>query len=462
MQTEHDRARQHRSEGRLPEAIDAYRSILAHTPDDRVTWHNLAAALGDAGRFTEAERAARKALALGLGAAETWLVLGRALEQAGELDEAQAAFEAALNRKPGDAAIHRSYAQLVWMRTGDASAALERFRDALRRSRGEVGLQLALARVTGQMGDVEEGLRLVEQAVRLLPDSHIVQTAAAYAACSAAKPHDALSYARRALEISPHDKAAGLAEVQALLALGESRAAPERIAALRARFPRDQYLLAMETTAWRLLGDPRYRQACDYTRLVRAYEVAAPPGWRSPHHYLDDLADALRNRHPFTAHPFDQSVKGAGSQVTGVQHVIDSAPLAAWPQATLPALRDYVRRFERTAMLANESESQLIARLQTWSVRLRRGGRHSDHVHPNGLISSACHIAIADSLAHGPAGWLRFGKPGVATTPELDAEYFHRPEAGVLVLFPSYVWHGVTPVEDDGERLSVAMDVSQT
>lgn len=461
MTYEHEIARQFRAQGRLSEAIVAYQTILARDGSDRITWHNLAAALGDAGRFDEAEAACRKALALGLDAAETWLVLGRALQQTGNLDEAQDALQAALQRKPKNATIHRTYAQLLWMRTGEADTALSHFAEALRRSPGDVGLQLALARVTSQMGNVDEGLKLARQAVRLLPESPIVQAAAAYAACAASQPHQALDYARAALVLSPFDHAAGMAEVQALFALGEVEAAAVRIAPLRERFPDNQYLTAMENTAWRLRGDPRYETISDYNKHVRAYEITAPSGWNSREHYLNDLNEALLARHPFTAHPFDQSVKGAGSQITGVELVTESAPLAAWPQAVLPALRDYIRRSQHTAKLTEESDDQLIGRLQTWSVRLKRTGYHTDHVHPNGLISSACHIAAPQSLTHGPGGWLRFGKPGIQTMPELDAEYFHRPESGVLILFPSYVWHGVAPFDEDGERLTVAMDVCQ-
>jgi hypothetical protein len=33
-----------------------------------------------------------------------------------------------------------------------------------------------------------------------------------------------------------------------------------------------------------------------------------------------------------------------------------------------------------------------------------------------------------------------------------------KPEAGKLVLFPSYMWHGVEPFESDAPRLTVAFD----
>lgn len=461
MTNTHLKARELRAAGRLNEAITVYRTHLSANAQDRVAWHNLAAALGDAGHFDEAETACRRAQALGLDAAETWLVLGRALQALGRLDEAEAALEMALERKPDDAATHRDYAQLIWMRTGNADAALERFNASLRKAPNNLALQLALAHILGQVGYADQSLKVASDAARLAPGSAIVQSAAAYAACAAGAPEQALAYARTALALAPDDKAAGMAEIQALLALGEAQTAAIRVQALRPRFSNDQYILAMQTTAWRLLGDARYETVCDYTKFVRAYDLSAPEGWRSIEAYVSDLTDALNRRHSFNAHPFDQSVKGAGSQITHVEHADDAPALKAWPDAVLPALRDYLATTDRTPQLAAEDDATLIDRFQTWSVRLKRSGRHTDHVHPSGVVSSACHISTPSDLARGPDGWLRFGKPGIDTVPTLDAEFHHRPQAGVIVFFPSYIWHGVTPFRGEGARLSVAMDVAQ-
>ena len=97
----------------------------------------------------------------------------------------------------------------------------------------------------------------------------------------------------------------------------------------------------------------------------------------------------------------------------------------------------------------------------SWSVRLRRSGFHNNHVHPRGWISSACYIDLPDSMADAQSqeGVLTFGEPGIATTPSLHAEHAVRPEVGMLVLFPSYFWHGTVPITGDQTRLTVAFDV---
>ena len=56
------------------------------------------------------------------------------------------------------------------------------------------------------------------------------------------------------------------------------------------------------------------------------------------------------------------------------------------------------------------------------------------------------------------AGWLRLGRPGIKTEPRLAPDFHVKPEPGKLVLFPSYMWHGVEPFESDAARLTVAFD----
>jgi hypothetical protein len=54
---------------------------------------------------------------------------------------------------------------------------------------------------------------------------------------------------------------------------------------------------------------------------------------------------------------------------------------------------------------------------------------------------------------------LTFAEPGLLTTPPLPAQHTVRPEPGMLVLFPSYFWHGTVPFTSGQPRLTVAFDV---
>jgi len=96
----------------------------------------------------------------------------------------------------------------------------------------------------------------------------------------------------------------------------------------------------------------------------------------------------------------------------------------------------------------------------SWSVRLRGGGKHSNHVHPQGWISSALYIALPAQTAgeRSDAGWFTIGDPDERLGLTVGASQTIEPVPARLVLFPSYLWHGTVSFAE-GERLTVAFDV---
>jgi uncharacterized protein (TIGR02466 family) len=440
--------------------VERLRRELAANPRDRVAWHNLAAAFGDLGHAAQAEEAARRALALGIKAPETRLVLARALQTLRRLDEAQQAFEQAIALRPAYAEAHRDLAQLTWMRTGDAAAALRPVERALRAAPRAAELHLVRSLVLEFAGDPAAALAAAEEGLaRSGSDLALLRQAARLAAASGATER-ALALANRAAALAPAAFSARQCLAEALIAAGRiDEAAGLTDELCRAR-PLDQYALALRATVWRLRGDARYRALYDYAALVVPLVLDVPPGWTSLSAFLDELAAELQNLHCFVAHPLQQSVRG-GSQLHLQAAELARPPIAALFQSLNAAVHAYLARLGRgdDPLRARNTGKALFA--GAWSVRLRSGGSHADHVHPHGWLSSAFYVALPAEVGSGAerAGWLRFGKPGIPTAPPLDADHYERPRAGHLVLFPAYMWHGVEPFTSETARLSVAFDV---
>ena len=93
-----------------------------------------------------------------------------------------------------------------------------------------------------------------------------------------------------------------------------------------------------------------------------------------------------------------------------------------------------------------------------WSVRLRSEGFHTNHIHPEGWISSALYIALPDDIdqGEGHAGHIQFGVP---LAMDLPPKRTIHPQIGTLVLFPSYMWHGTVPFTSPQPRITVAFDL---
>jgi hypothetical protein len=270
----------------------------------------------------------------------------------------------------------------------------------------------------------------------------------------------ALSLAQRALRFMPDNSSARSLLTAALLGVGDARAALPQCEALLTQSPDDQYLIALQTTALRLLGDERYAQLCDYRNLVLPLPIEPPAPWTDLPSFLVDLTASLDRLHDPNGHALlfqslrhgtettQDLTRSADPAVRGLFHAF-AAPIARFLEH-IGQGTDPLRRRNKGGWRFNGS----------WSVRLRDRGFHTSHVHPRGWISSAFYIELPDVMTDGRTdeGVLSFGKPGILTTPSLEPEYTIRPAPGMLVLFPSYFWHGTIPFQSPQPRLTVAFD----
>jgi len=447
---------------RHAEALDFNRRAVAATPQDRIVWYNLAATLGDLAKDREAEDAARKAMALGLDAPEVHLVLGRALQGQRRYDEAEAAFCAATARRELFVEAHRNLAQLRWMRTGQLEAALEALDASLTKAPADVGLSVLRSVVQEFAGDRFAAYQTLTGALRRRPADLQLLLAAAHMAGEVGEVDAMLTHALGAERLAPQLPQVLAALAEAHLARGDGPSASVVAERLRLVAPLDQYGLALQSTAWRLTNDPRAKSLGAYPDLVRAYVLPTPPGWNSLESFLDALRKRLAECHDYRAHPLQQSLRG-GSQVPSLHQSDDPLFQAFFAQAD-KVVAQYLADL-------GPGKDPLRSRMTGgyrfsggWSVRLQPNGFHADHVHPQGWISSAFYLDLPSGVADAATreGWIRFGRPGCVTSPRLEAEHEVMPRTGMLVLFPSYMWHGTRPFSSPDHRLTMAFDVVPT
>lgn len=451
-----------KSEGRLDEAIECHRKIYSLTPSDGIALHNFASTLGDKGLFEETIEIAEKALSTGLNAPETWLVYARALLGEQCTEEAEKAYRKAVALRPGDLAAHRELAQIIWMTTADAEKALAPINHVISRTQNNYALRVTRAQLFGEMGDALSELEAAKKAEAYSNGDAFIQYIISLACLETGDSAAALSYAQKAAALCEGVIVVEAALCRALLANGMVEAANERLIALQKAEPRNQGYIALQATAWRMLGDDRYKDLYDYDRFVKSLSLATPKGWSTLDDYLDDLCIALDQRHIFKTHPFKQSVRH-GSQISHV-HLKKDSVLSALPEAFAAPVEEYLSSVGR-----DHSSSQLCQRnngkaepVAVFSVRLNPGGWHVSHIHPDGWVSSACHLRVPGIEENqsdiDKAGWLHLGEPGFPMQSKLDAEYFVRPKRGRMTFFPSYMWHGTKPARGDETRLAIAAD----
>lgn len=441
--------------GRLSEAILRYGEALAANPASGVAEHNLAACLGDAGRWPEAEPHIRAAFAKGIDAPETWLLKARGDLSQGRLDAADAAFREAIRRRGDMYDAHRELAQLIWMRTGDLKAATAEVDRALVGVPRHPALLIVKAQALEFAGKADEAFALMSQLAEAMPNQASLLIQAAQLATGLGRGADAVRLAETAQRVAPNDLPVLVTLAEALLSAGDAQRASDIAGDMRRKWSTNQHAIALQATAWRVLGDARYRQLYDYDSLVAPGFLDTPAGWTSRDAYVGDLSTALLSLHAFEEHPFNQSLRHGSQAVDILQR--DHPALRALPSALDGPIRRHLAALGHGADPVRARNRGTYAFQGMWSVRLRPSGYHVDHVHPQGWLSSACYIETVPPKGH--EGWIRFGQPGVSTRPALAAEHSVEPKPGMLVLFPSYMWHGTVPFSGDARRLTFAFDL---
>ena len=432
-------------------SLSSFEEAARLAPADASIAHGHARTAMEAG--LDARPLYERALALAPGDGQVLVGMTAARAAAGDGDRAIEDMQAALVAAPAWLYGHEQLAQLIATqgRSGEATSSLDA---ALARFPNAQPLWDTLLNVQLRRGAYETLSDIIGRARAAGVSS---PEFAIYEGIHAAE-FDAETYPRALFDAAPAhaDKALGRWRVRHLLRVGEVEAA---VALIDRELQRDQSaeLWAYATTAWRLAGDRRSEWLEGDERLVRPMDLssALPP--------LDVLAETLRSLHVAKGEYLDQSVRG-GTQTDGPLLSRIDPIIRHLRSAIVGAVESYVAQLppvDEKHPLLRQRRDRRIRFSGSWSVRLRSGGHHSNHVHPLGWISSALYVALPDreSAEASDSGWLTLGEPdrnlGIDLPPWRKVE----PMPARLVLFPSWMWHGTVPFAD-GERLTVAFDVA--
>lgn len=409
-------------------------------------------ALLEAGQPGEALRQFNRLVKAGKHLAQAHYMLGRAHSEVGDAAGARRHFEKSHALKPTPQTL-RAVSNLAWM-----SSEFDRFHDVL--TRAPEALKVA---AYGLIVEAEE-LDAAETAWNRMPTSLRGGIEAQFHRSQhmqkAGEGQASLAAARIAYSGAPTAPAIVDALVVAELMCGDGQGALRAIAPLRAAQPNNQHWIAHEATALRILEDPRYEHLIRVDEHVRPHDLPVPEGYDTIEDFNRDFIAALDEERSFSHHPIDQSLR-IGVQTTQSLMQMKHPVVQAYLRALDGPIRDYMDEIgngpDHPLSRRNTGDYTITG---CWSVRLKPGGYHVSHVHPEGWISSAYYASVPEETlsGEGHAGWIQFGQPPFRTTPELGPERWVQPRAGLLVLFPSYMWHGTHPIGDGAERITAPFD----
>ena len=392
-----------------------------------------------------------RALHLSPGNRELLLGLAAALTAEGRVEEAITGLERSVALVPQWVQAHTQLAKLRWMQ-GEREDFARSFDEALATLPGNLELRREQIITLTHAEHWDDALRAIANGRAVIGDHTMFDSNEAVVHSEAGRIAAADAIFDRLADLA--DTTVQIRRVRHFLRSGRANKA---IAAIQPWLGGEHGFLfwPYASIAWRLTADPRSSWLEGDPRFVGVYDIAErlPP--------LTELAPVLRQLHTVRGEPLEQSLRG-GTQTDGnLFHRID--PVIVQVRETIrQAVADYVAKLP----IADESHPLLGAKRRpirfsgAWSVRLKNGGYHANHVHPLGWISSALYITLPPDAGEEGAGVLTLGEPQAQLGLDLPPTRLVEPRPGRLVLFPSWMWHGTRPF-GSGERMTIAFDVAR-
>lgn len=409
-------------------------------------------------RHDEAVKSLTRARELRPDSFEALTATGNALREGGRNDEALAAYWNALEMRPGHGPLHEDLNKLAWM-SGRSDLFLKSFGYARDRLGDEPDLMMMEGAFHLRREEWGSAATILQKAHQIAPSRGDIAGMYARALAGLQKYEESFPLFAAAIAAEPGQMRHRHEFGSALLKHGQPAEALSVFERANQANPYDQLVLSGLALTYRQLNDSRYHALVDYQKYVRVYELAPAGGLGDVESFNRALAEEIEGLHTMKAAPIDQTLRG-GTQTTGTLFDETGPAVRALRHSIDQAVADYIREVSKPAAdAANQAREARFRYAGSWSCRLKSGGYHNNHVHPQGWISSAYYVRLPD-FADDPRrpGWLKFGESNLGLGGRDVPESFVKPRVGRLVLFPSYYWHGTVPFAEEGERLGIAFD----
>lgn len=412
-----------------------------------------------AGRLADAERLYEEILENDPRHADAQHLLGVLHTQTERTETAVAHIRGAIAANPGVADFHSNLG-LALQANGDDDAAAAAFRYCLELQPDAHQVHSNLGAVLQRLGRLDEAIEAYRQAIALDPRFARAHYNLSTALKDSAKPEEAIIALRNAIAIEPnvpemHAKLAGY-----LLESGDSNGALTACDAALRRPPPDRLALTFKAIALQRVGrEDEAQRLSGLDDLIAAQRLQAPAGFADLADFHAALEHHILNHPTLRFEPADNATRNG--RHTGNLLAEPKGPFAALETVLNRNIEHYLRELPADATHPYLDARPRRWRLSVWSVVMGRQGHQLPHTHPDGWVSGVYYIRLPDTVAGSRTreGWIEFGQPPPALLGSSTSAVRHfEPEEGLLLLFPSYVYHHTYPYDSDQTRISIAFD----
>ncbi len=274
--------------------------------------------------------------------------------------------------------------------------------------------------------------------------------------------NEAIIHYHKTLKIEPGHSAAATNLASAHLRLGnpvEALAACEL--ALKSE-PGNRDAFAFTAIAASEIGDrQRAVNILNPDLLVRPRQFGSPPGFESLSSFNSALTEHVLAHPTLTEEPHNKATRNG--QQTESLALGERGPVVELQSMIGDALDEYLEAIRRDNKHPYPPLIPNLTRIDIWGTVLGAQGHQAAHMHRAAWVSGVYYAKLPDmmrSANNGNVGWIEFGRP----PDEFNCKAVHdvrliEPKEGLMVLFPSYLYHRTIPFESDDLRVSIAFDL---
>lgn len=443
-------------------AMQAYEQALAIEPGNYLCWHNKGLLLRQLNQPAQALQCFERIAEQGKTSPEYHFNRACAAAENSDFTQAESHWQAAISLKPDYIDAHMSLNNYYWEHQ-QLPQFLQSFQRSLQQQPNSVPLiyQYASRLIkSGQQDAAEQVLR--DGLQRVGPHPELLH-AFGVQISKKGQLQEAQRLTRQALQQTPNHSRFRIDLANYLMRDGDYQQAIAQLVQAQLLEPDNQEIWAYLGTCWRLTDDPKAGWLNNYPELVREIQLGAPAGYDNQQHFLAELNQAVAALHISRQQPLDQSVRG-GTQTIGSLFAQPAKVIQDYRLLLQQHIRHYLQSLpadEMHPMLRrNQQKFQIVG---SWSVRLQQAGFHTNHVHPQGWLSACTYLQVPEAIyTTDPdrAGWLKLGETAIGLGEREQVAVAICPKPGLLVLFPSFIWHGTYPFSGEGHRMTAPCDIA--
>ena len=482
--------------GHYDQAINLFARAADADPTSPVYHAQMGRALQACGRLDDAVIAVKQAITRDDGVAELFFLLGNLHSQRGGYDDAIIAYTTALQRRPGFAQANCNLGA-AYRETGKLHDALHAYRRAI-----DIDPSLAIAHANlgaalTELGECEAAIESCRRATELAPKSvqgyanlgvalreagQSEQAILAFrqaltidpkfvdghvnlgnALRSLARIEDAYACYQQVAKLDPDNTQAHSSQASVLLEMGKPKEALEVCDQYLTRNPYNSLLQAARIATLRTLRDhEQLASLTDLEQLIFAKKLLAPTGYADIQAFNEALSRHVLSHRSLAHAPTSHATRQG--QHTGELLATPRGPMDDFEQLARAAMAEFLSSRSLPYLQAPSA----TIRMNVWGVVMGEGGHQVPHIHPTAWISGVYYPKLPDkwitkcNSGESNSGWIEFGRLGREFPCSVEPVVrMVRPEEGLMLLFPSYLYHRTIPLDTHEHRVSIAFDYTR-